>query len=165
MDMRVRDGMLKTVVFIGTVNVRGEFVPNGTGCLISCGTGGRMFQHVATCWHVVRDIAGDKIWIRVNDKKGQATLHWTHKDRWVKHPGADGKGGKIVDLCVSPVTIKEEEHDILHIPIDSDDHVATDQVTAAYQGFRTASRTLCDAPHRHSARSWPKTLVSRLYGS
>ncbi len=37
--------------------------------------------------------------------------------------------------------------------------------TAAYQGFRTVSRTLCDAPHRHSARSWPKTLVSRLYGS
>ncbi|MCH7693039.1 MAG: hypothetical protein IID50_06305 [Proteobacteria bacterium] len=24
--------------------------------------------------------------------------------------------------------------------------------TAAYQGFRTASRTLRDAPHRHSAR-------------
>ncbi len=37
--------------------------------------------------------------------------------------------------------------------------------TAAYQGFRAASRTLCGAPHRHSARSWPKTLVSRLYGS
>ena len=37
--------------------------------------------------------------------------------------------------------------------------------TAAYQGFRTASRTLRDAPHRHSAPSWPKTLVSRLYGS
>ncbi len=37
--------------------------------------------------------------------------------------------------------------------------------TAAYQGFRTASRTLCDALRRHSARSWPKTLVIRLYGS
>ncbi len=28
-----------------------------------------------------------------------------------------------------------------------------------------ASKSFDDAPHRHSARSWPKTLVSRLYGS
>ena len=37
--------------------------------------------------------------------------------------------------------------------------------TAAYQGFRTASRTLCDAPHRLGARLGAKTLVSRLVGS
>ena len=37
--------------------------------------------------------------------------------------------------------------------------------TAAFQGFRTSSRTPCDAPHRRDARSWPKTLESRPYGS
>ncbi len=37
--------------------------------------------------------------------------------------------------------------------------------TAASQGFRTASRTACDAPHRRAMRSWPKTLGNRLYGS
>ncbi len=36
---------------------------------------------------------------------------------------------------------------------------------AVFQGFRTASRTLSDAPHRDSARSLPKTLENRLYGS
>ena len=37
--------------------------------------------------------------------------------------------------------------------------------TAAFQGFRTSSRTLCDAPHRRAARLRPKTLESRPYGS
>ncbi len=37
--------------------------------------------------------------------------------------------------------------------------------TAACQGFRTASRTLCDAPHRLGAHLGPKILVSRLVGS
>ena len=35
--------------------------------------------------------------------------------------------------------------------------------TAAFQGFRTSSRTPCDAPHRRDARSWPTTLESRPY--
>ena len=37
--------------------------------------------------------------------------------------------------------------------------------TAASQGFRTASRMACDAPHRRTMRSWPKTLGNRLYES
>jgi len=37
--------------------------------------------------------------------------------------------------------------------------------TAVYQGFRTASRTAPDTPHRHAIRSLPKTLVYRPYGS
>jgi len=37
--------------------------------------------------------------------------------------------------------------------------------TAVYQGFRTASRTPPDTPHRHAIRSLPKTLVYRPYGS
>ncbi len=36
---------------------------------------------------------------------------------------------------------------------------------AASQGFRTASRMACDAPHRRTMRSWQKTLGSRLYES
>ena len=36
---------------------------------------------------------------------------------------------------------------------------------AACRGFRAASRTLRDAPHRHGARSLPKTSASRLYES
>ena len=37
--------------------------------------------------------------------------------------------------------------------------------TAVSQGFRTASRRACDAPHRRTTRSWPKALGNRLYGS
>ncbi len=41
-------------------------------------------------------------------------------------------------------------------------------VTIVCQGFRpryfAASRPPCDAPHRDSARAWPKTLERRLYG-
>ena len=37
--------------------------------------------------------------------------------------------------------------------------------TAAFQGFRTSSRTPCDAPHRRDVRLRPKTLESRPYGS
>ncbi len=36
---------------------------------------------------------------------------------------------------------------------------------AVSQGFRTALRMASDVPHRHAKRSWPKTLVNRLYGS
>ncbi len=41
--------------------------------------------------------------------------------------------------------------------------------TAASQGFRPAHSfqtgpMACDAPHRRTMRSWPKTLGSRLYG-
>ena len=85
-----------------------------------------MFQHIATCWHVVDPIKSDDVWVRVNNKEGRAVLCHTRKERWYKHPLAEGRGGQIVDLCVTPITLKDDEYDILHIPVDLETHVATD---------------------------------------
>ena len=74
----------KCVVFIGGKTEMGQFIPYGTGFLISKFTDDSFeiqFDYVVTCVHVV-DIAESKIWIRVNLIDGGSEIIETLKDSW-----------------------------------------------------------------------------------
>jgi hypothetical protein len=81
--MRVNESIRKCVVFIGMVNPGGDFVAYGTGFIISVFPEDVKFDYIVTCNHVLNEINGDKICIRINDTEGGADKIETSKREWV----------------------------------------------------------------------------------
>ena len=60
---------VKATVFVG-IEANGNFVPAGTGFLVAIPCGKHHFSFVATADHVVKMVAGDNVWVRLNRNDG-----------------------------------------------------------------------------------------------
>jgi hypothetical protein len=110
--LRVDEKVRKSVVFLGLNNEHG-FLPLGTGLL-----GLAIYEDMGnialiTAKHVMNDIAGDDIAVRVNLKDGTTKIH-----KVAKSAGLTFKD-QAIDLVIFPFGIDPLEHDIYMIPLTS----------------------------------------------
>lgn len=109
--MRINEKALKTVAFIG-MKTPHSFVPHGTGffakTFVNEKTG---FQTIVTAKHVIEGINSKEIFIRINDKNGQAKFLSSLKSDWIAHPDSN------IDVSVCPSVVGYDEYDILSIPV------------------------------------------------
>lgn len=111
--MRVDERFRKTVVCLGAADTIGRFVPYGTGFittnLMNLSEG---WQTLVTCRHVLGNIPGDVVSVRLNTKAGSADILKFPKSDWLCHENDE------VDIAVCPTSITKELFDILHLPLD-----------------------------------------------
>src|SRR3954453_18823905 len=67
--MRVEDNDIRTVVFVG-VEFNGTFTPLGTGFLVAFKEGDLSAVYLVTANHVVDQISGEYVFVRVNRVSG-----------------------------------------------------------------------------------------------
>jgi hypothetical protein len=114
--VRVDDRIRKTVVFIGRAD-NGPFVPYGTGFITATlHSEDQAWQSLVTARHVIDDIGGDRVHVRLNNHNGEARIIEITKDFWVPHP--DGR----IDVAVSPTIIPRDQFDIIHYPLGGTAH-------------------------------------------
>ena len=113
--MSVIERILKCVVFLGRVSdpegFNPRFVPYGTGflCAIFHQEGSirdedKWFDYIITCKHILDEIAGDTVWVRLNLKEGGSRNIPTFKKLWVFDPKNDiavlsDKIGELFNVC------------------------------------------------------------------
>jgi hypothetical protein len=120
--MEIAERARKCVVFIGSKDPRTEvFMPLGTGFLAVKETGGIKFQHVVTARHVLDMIAGDDVFIRVNENQGGSELTFNKKKHWYMHPTTE----PYIDAAVCPMMFAQHHFDIVHIDLDFDPYSAS----------------------------------------
>jgi hypothetical protein len=99
--MRVDDGVLKTVVYIGR-SVASEFVPYGSGFVVASLVDGFKFQTIVTAKHVLEKMGEiDVVLVRVNQRGGVARELPLRRTDWLAHPDPN------VDLIVCPTVIQQ----------------------------------------------------------
>lgn len=112
--MRVDEKIRQSVVFVG---IKGEdgFLPYGTGLV-----GFAMYEdmgiiNLVTAKHVVDDVVGEKIWVRLNKKDG------TTKCKAINKSSAITFSNKAIDLAVFPLMGLHDivEYDIYAIPLSA----------------------------------------------
>jgi hypothetical protein len=67
--MRVEDHVIRTVVFVG-IEVNGTFTPLGTGFLVAFQEGELSAVYLVTADHVVNQISGEYVYVRINRVSG-----------------------------------------------------------------------------------------------
>lgn len=110
--MRLNTEVIQSVVFIGWAN-NGPFVPYGTGFVTVSRYDGQAFQTLVTAKHVIEDIPGDIVFIRVNQRGGGAKLVAAKKESWYPHPSA------AVDLMVCPAVFPMDQFQLMHIDFNT----------------------------------------------
>jgi hypothetical protein len=113
-DLRVHDGILQTVVFIGLAGTV-PFMPIGTGFItlkMADESSDLGWQTIVTARHVIDKIPGDQVYIRLNNKQGEAEVISVPKARWWNHP--DGR----VDVSVCPTKLPKDQFGIVHLFLD-----------------------------------------------
>jgi hypothetical protein len=111
-QMRLDARAINTVVYVGTAP-KGGFEPVGTAVLVASHIDGQPFQTLVTARHVIEQIAGDEIYIRVNVKGGGVEVQIGHKSSWRYHPD------KNVDLAICGTVLPPSKFDILHLELGS----------------------------------------------
>lgn len=114
--LRVDDHILRTIVYVGASRDGGPFHPYGTG-FVTALLGEREFgwQSVVTAKHVIEDIDGNIVHLRVNSRQGDAVLIPTQKTAWWFHPDPR------IDVAVCPTTLLHEQFDVAHFPLRGPD--------------------------------------------
>ncbi len=107
--MRVRDEFVNCVAFIGLVNERQEFVPYGTGFCVLVATKTLGVPHVITALHVIDQIHGEQIWVRVIKAGGGFHLFSVPKSGFLKHPDHEPNRNYIdVALSTLPKVVPDD---------------------------------------------------------
>lgn len=111
--MRIHERILKSVVFVGNAPHE-TFVPHGTGFLTFVGEREKAFQQIVTAKHVLEDIPGPEVHIRLNRLDGYAEVIATELSEWTAHPDSG------VDLAVCPVAIPLDQFQQVNVDLSSD---------------------------------------------
>jgi hypothetical protein len=110
--MRVDARVRQTVVFIGAENERG-FMPYGTAVIGFASYEDMGNTVLITAQHVIEDIPGDYVSVRVNRKDGGADT------RKIKKSGAVTFTDRAIDLAVLPESLDPTIHEIWAVPLSS----------------------------------------------
>lgn len=119
----------KSVVFLGYEDSQGQFVPQGTGFVVSCSTMGRTFMHIVTAEHVIVHISVDlkkDIVFRLNAEAGGTAIFSAPAEDWYYHPDPN-----CTDVAVLPCHIDRKQVIYAHAPMD--DICATKDVIDEYE--------------------------------
>jgi hypothetical protein len=115
--MELAERARKCVVFIGSKDpISGAFTPVGTGFIAVKKTGDIQFQHIVTARHVVEMVAGDTVFIRVNDKEGGSEFAYCKKSDWYTHAERE----PYIDVAICPMMLAQHHFDIVHVDLDFD---------------------------------------------
>src|SRR5436309_3982902 len=106
--LRVDERVRKSVVFIGAENERG-FTPYGTALigLVTFEDFGNTV--IITAHHVVEDIPGNRVSVRLNRKDGSADTRKLQKSWLITFKD------RAIDLCVFPISIDPSIYDFFAI--------------------------------------------------
>jgi hypothetical protein len=88
-QLRVNDNFINSVAFIGLVNDRDMFVPYGTGFCVLWAAKTLGVPHIVTALHVIDDIPGEQVWIRVIKNGGGFHLITIPKSSFAVHSDHD----------------------------------------------------------------------------
>jgi hypothetical protein len=109
--MRLDDDILKTIVYLGRED-HGSFVPYGTGFITArLPNEHQAWQTLVTARHVIDSIKAKTVYVRLNNRAGEAQTIRVAKDEWHFHP--DDR----VDVAVCPSIIGADVFDILHFAL------------------------------------------------
>lgn len=123
--MHVGSEVLKCVCFVGNYDKqRDHFSPNGTAFFVGHITDGRYFQQFVTAKHVIDEIAGDRVYLRMNRIAGGFHIVGVDKRQWLFH--SDPGKNRVVDVAILPLDINANDIELLHI--STQDTVVTDDV-------------------------------------
>jgi hypothetical protein len=111
--LRVDQKVKKCVVFLGAED-RGRFVPYGSGFVGIVKYGPFGFEFVVTAKHVVDDIPGPDVVIRLNKWDGKADTF-----KLSKHPHFFFQD-RAIDVALLPVNLDPAVHDYFCVPLDRD---------------------------------------------
>ncbi len=114
--LHVAERARKCVLFLGVLD--GEnFIPKGTGFVVSCQEHGRKWLHLVTAQHVIMAIQeiSENVAIRYNLKDGGIGGLLVNANEWYYHPDA----GNFIDVAVRPFD-SSIGIDYSYIPIESD---------------------------------------------
>jgi hypothetical protein len=108
-DMRVPEGLLHCVLFIGIKDGKGRFLPKATGFMAAIDDFDHQWAYLITAEHVVSGLQakGHKIWIRTNLKNGGAEEVPIPAEVWLHSPTEDGN--PITDVAVCPIQFSPED--------------------------------------------------------
>ncbi len=87
--MQIDERTRNCVAFIGIENESGQFVPYGTGFLISKFYRGTQFNYIVTCNHVLDIIPGNTVALRINLYVSGSEILQYNKDRWFRKQEKD----------------------------------------------------------------------------
>jgi hypothetical protein len=110
--LRVDERVRMTVVFIGAENERG-FSPYGTAVVGLVAFEDLANSVLVTAQHVLEDIPGDYVSVRINRRDGGADI------RKIKKSGAVTFTERAIDLAVLPETIDPTIYDVWAVPLSS----------------------------------------------
>jgi hypothetical protein len=116
--MHVPEKVRRSVLFIGNVNERGDFVPRATAFLVQSHSKGddEAFPHIVTAEHVVSGMQtkGMDIHCRINLKGGGAAVESLKGiSGWYFHPDSS----HLSDVAVAPVALNLEQADHEYMPL------------------------------------------------
>lgn len=116
--MHVPEKARRSVIFIGSKNEHGAFIPRATGFLVLSHSKGddHALPHLVTAEHVISGMQsrGIEIFCRINLKNGGAeVLSLSLVDHWYFHPDTS----QMSDVAVATVGINLEKADHDYIPI------------------------------------------------
>jgi hypothetical protein len=110
--LRVDDRVQKTVVFVGTAEKGGPFIPHGTAFVTAQLHDEIMgWQTIVTAKHVIEGIDSPLVYLRVNSNNGEARICAVEKEWWVSHPDPR------IDVMVCPTEMTNDQFDISHFPL------------------------------------------------
>jgi hypothetical protein len=93
-SLLVSEHIRNGVGFLGQVNSRGEFIPHGTVFFVMRSAGGYNFPYLVAAKHVIDDIPGNSVMLRVNTQAGIARYVPILKQQWVTHPDHNEERGR-----------------------------------------------------------------------
>jgi hypothetical protein len=108
--MRIDTSVIRTAVFIGSAST-GTFIPYGTGFVVTTRYDHRAFQTLVTAKHVIDDIPGDFVHVRVNQTQGNASIVAAPKSNWLAHPDTE------IDVMVCPAFMPTDKFDLLAVDL------------------------------------------------
>jgi hypothetical protein len=98
--MRVHDLAKTLPAFVGFENGRGTFIPMGTGLMCLWSALGLSVPYLVTALHVIEDIKGESVLVRVADQEGGFQTIELPKTDFVRHPEHDASRNYI-DVAAS----------------------------------------------------------------
>lgn len=112
--MRINERVKRSVLFIGIVDDKGNFVPYGTAFIGQWPESGRLFSYLITAKHVLDAMAKTRrpFAACLNEKNGLRTFGKIEMDHWTVHPTIDK-----CDVAVAPFIGSYDTFDILGVDL------------------------------------------------
>lgn len=133
------DNVVKGVCFVGVEPRPREFTPTGTAFLAGYLDQAHWFHHLITARHVIEQIAGDLVHLRLNLSDGSSATMPVPKSQWVFHPNVPQ--GQYVDIAVLPFN-KPANVELMFLALNDGSALTQQNIDFANIGIGTETFTV-----------------------